>query len=56
VEAGPTEAAAWGNAIFQARALGILPRSLAENRALIRRNAPPVRYEPAPRLTRAGRA
>jgi rhamnulokinase len=36
VVAGPGEAASWGNAIFQARTLGIIDNSLAHGRALIR--------------------
>lgn len=57
VEAGPVEAAAWGNAVFQARALGIVSESLHDNRALIRLHAPPVRYEArvTGRLVPAGR-
>jgi rhamnulokinase len=46
VLAGPTEAASWGNAIYQARALGIVGGSLAEARALIRQANEPVPYRP----------
>jgi rhamnulokinase len=44
VIAGPTEAASWGNAIYQARALGVVDGSVADARALIRRAAQPVPY------------
>lgn len=47
VLAGPSEAASWGNAVFQARALGILEGSLAHGRALIRSSQPPIQYRPA---------
>jgi rhamnulokinase len=46
VLAGPSEAASWGNAVFQARALGILEGSLAHGRALIRCSQPPIQYRP----------
>ena len=36
VVAGPTEAACWGNALIQARALGAIGRSLPELRSLVR--------------------
>lgn len=44
VLAGPVEAASWGNALAQARALGLAPDSLAQCRALVRRGAPPRQY------------
>jgi rhamnulokinase len=44
VVAGPTEAAAWGNVMSQARALGLVGDSLAECRAVIRRSQRPVTY------------
>jgi rhamnulokinase len=44
VVAGPTEAASWGNAIYQAKALGVLDGSVADARALIARAEQPVRY------------
>lgn len=46
VVAGPKEAASWGNAIFQARALGILDGSLRQARALIRRSEQLATYRP----------
>jgi rhamnulokinase len=46
VLAGPTEAASWGNALFQARALGVTGGSLAAVRAAIRRSVRPARYQP----------
>jgi rhamnulokinase len=47
VVAGPVEAAALGNALVQARALGAVPGGLAELRALLRDTQDLVRYEPA---------
>jgi rhamnulokinase len=47
VLAGPSEAASWGNAVFQARALGILDGSLPHARALIRRSQPPIQFGPS---------
>lgn len=47
VVAGPTEAASWGNVISQARALGVVSDSLAENRTLIRRSEQPDTYSAA---------
>lgn len=44
VIAGPTEAAAWGNTLAQARALGAGGASLAEARALVRAGEPPRTY------------
>jgi rhamnulokinase len=44
VVAGPTEAAAWGNAICQARAHGVVTGSLADARSLVRRAEPPSSY------------
>jgi len=44
VHAGPTEAASWGNAIYQARALGVLSGSDADARATIRRVVDPLAY------------
>lgn len=44
VVAGPTEAASWGNAIYQARALGVLGGMAADARAVIRRAEHPVGY------------
>lgn len=44
VLAGPTEAASWGNAIYQARALGALSGSAADARAIIRLADDPVAY------------
>lgn len=46
VVAGPTEAASWGNAVVQARALGLISGSLHDLRALIGRAVAPRRYEP----------
>ncbi|MFC4944415.1 rhamnulokinase [Pseudonocardia sp. GCM10023141] len=46
VIAGPVEAAALGNALVQARALGAVAGGLGELRALIRRTQPLTRYEP----------
>ena len=44
VIAGPVEAASWGNAIVQARALGIVDGPFADARALIRAAERPVAY------------
>lgn len=44
VVAGPTEAASWGNAIYQARALGVVNGSVADARAMIWRAEEPVPY------------
>lgn len=46
VQAGPGEAASWGNAISQARALGVLDGALPQARTLIRCSQPPTRYLP----------
>jgi len=46
VVAGPVEATALGNALVQARALGVVSGGLAELRALLRRHAELVRFEP----------
>ncbi|HTQ92877.1 MAG TPA: rhamnulokinase family protein [Streptosporangiaceae bacterium] len=46
VVAGPTEAASWGNALVQARALGVIAGSLPELRSLIRRGVRPATYLP----------
>jgi rhamnulokinase len=47
VIAGPVEAAALGNVLVQARALGAAPPDLAGMRALLRRTQPLARYEPS---------
>jgi rhamnulokinase len=47
VLAGPIEAAALGNALVQARALGAVDGSLADLRRVVAANAPLERYEPA---------
>jgi rhamnulokinase len=47
VVAGPVEATALGNALVQARALGVLDGGLAELRALLRRTGRTRRYRPA---------
>jgi rhamnulokinase len=47
VVAGPTEAASWGNARCQARALGVVGDSLAATRAAIRDGERPVTYRAA---------
>ncbi|MGF1662406.1 MAG: rhamnulokinase family protein [Kineosporiaceae bacterium] len=49
VLAGPAEASALGNALVQARALGVDLPDLDAMRALVRRCAPPRRYPPRPR-------
>jgi len=46
VVAGPTEAACWGNALIQARALGATGRSLPELRSLIRQGVRLTEYQP----------
>jgi rhamnulokinase len=46
VVAGPIEAAALGNAVVQARALGVLSGGLRELRAAVAGAEPVVRYEP----------
>ncbi len=46
VVAGPVEATALGNALVQARALGVVSGGLAELRALLHRHAQLVRFEP----------
>jgi rhamnulokinase len=48
VLAGPTEAAAIGNALVQARAIGALHGTLANLRTLVRHCHPPVHYAPSP--------
>ena len=48
VLAGPIEAAAWGNAISQAQALGIVPPGPEAGRAVVRAAEPLVRYDPRP--------
>jgi len=50
VLAGPAEAAALGNALVQARALGADLPDLAAMRALVRRTHEVRRYEPRPGL------
>ena len=45
--AGPAEAAALGNGLVQARALGADPPDLAAMRALVRHTHEVRRYEPA---------
>jgi rhamnulokinase len=47
VIAGPVEAAALGNVLVQARALGAAPADLAGMRALLRQTQPLARYEPS---------
>jgi rhamnulokinase len=46
VIAGPVEAAAYGNALVQARALGVVTGGLPGMRALVRESTELVRYEP----------
>jgi rhamnulokinase len=48
VEAGPAEAASWGNALYQARALGFLGDDVAELRHVIRAAEGTARYGPQP--------
>jgi rhamnulokinase len=50
VLAGPAEAAALGNGLVQARALGADPPDLAAMRALVRRTHEVRWYEPRPGL------
>ncbi|MFD7657809.1 rhamnulokinase family protein, partial [Actinosynnema sp. NPDC059797] len=47
VVAGPVEAAAYGNALVQARALGVVTGGLPELRDVVRSSAELVRYEPS---------
>jgi rhamnulokinase len=47
VEAGPVEAAALGNVLVQARAVGTVPSELAGMRTLLRRTQSIRRYEPS---------
>ncbi|MEY9951923.1 rhamnulokinase family protein [Leifsonia sp. EB34] len=47
VLAGPVEATALGNALVQARAVGLVTGDLETLRALVASNYAPVRYEPA---------
>jgi rhamnulokinase len=46
VVAGPVEAACWGNALIQARALGAAGRSLPELRSLVRNAVRLTSYQP----------
>ncbi len=46
VEAGPAEAASWGNALYQARGLGLLGDDVAEPRRVIRAAEGTARYQP----------
>jgi rhamnulokinase len=46
VVAGPTEAASWGNALVQARALDVIDGPLPELRSLVRRGVRPATYLP----------
>jgi rhamnulokinase len=46
VVAGPTEAASWGNALVQARALGVIDGPLSELRSVVRRDVRPHTYMP----------
>lgn len=46
VLAGPVEAAAYGNALVQARALGVLSGGLADLRAPPRAAVAPLGYDP----------
>jgi rhamnulokinase len=46
VVAGPVEAACWGNALIQARALGAADRSLPGLRSLVRRGVRLTEYQP----------
>jgi rhamnulokinase len=54
--AGPAEAAALGNILVQARALGAAPGDLDGMRALVRSTQPLRRYEPDPGAARASAA
>ena len=47
VLAGPVEATALGNALVQARAVGLIDGDLETLRALVARHYAPVRYEPS---------
>jgi len=51
VVAGPVEAAALGNVLVQARALGAGPADLAGMRALLRAAQPLRRFEPSDRAS-----
>ena len=55
VVAGPAEAAALGNILVQARALGAAPGDLDGMRALLRGTQPLRRYEPSGPVRRPGR-
>jgi rhamnulokinase len=46
VRAGPAEAASWGNVLSQARALGVVPDSLADARRVIARSTSVRTYSP----------
>jgi rhamnulokinase len=46
VVAGPVEAACWGNALIQARALGVAGQSLPELRSLVRQAVRLIEYRP----------
>ena len=48
VEAGPVEAGAIGNALVQARALGVIGPDLTALRSVVRSTHPTRRYSPAP--------
>jgi rhamnulokinase len=48
VLAGPVEAAAMGNGLVQARALGLIPDVAGEIRHRVAAHTPPVRYRPDP--------
>ena len=52
--AGPVEAAALGNVLVQARALGAAPGDLAGMRALLRATQPLRRFEPSGGARRHG--
>jgi rhamnulokinase len=56
VLAGPVEAAALGNALVQARALGVVDGGLGDLRALIRRTHDVRRYAPTPGAEEGWRA
>lgn len=56
VVAGPVEAAATGNLLVQARALGALHGDRAELRRLVREQVPTTTFAPRPSETRAWRA
>jgi len=55
VLAGPVEATALGNVLVQGRAAGLVSGSRESMRSLVRSTFPPVRYEPRPVLSAAGR-